>query len=123
MTVKEVLDTVDSLRPNEIGKADKLGWLMDIESRIYEDIYLTHEHNGISFTDTEKIGTDDSTVLFVKRPFSEIYILFLCSLIDFYHAEYERYANDEALYETLYDEFCRYWNARHMSNVKTRMKG
>ena len=90
MTVKEVLDTVDSLRPNEIGKADKLGWLTDIESRIYEDIYLTHEHNGISFTDTEKIGTDDSTVLFVKRPFSEIYILFLCSLIDFYHAEYER---------------------------------
>lgn len=123
MTVKEVLDTVDSLRPNEIGKADKLGWLTDIESRIYEDIYLTHEHNGISFTDTEKIGTDDSTVLFVKRPFSEIYILFLCSLIDFYHAEYERYANDEALYETLYDEFCRYRNARHMSNVKTRMKG
>ena len=123
MTVKEVLDTVDSLRQNEIGKADKLGWLTDIESRIYEDIYLTHEHNGISFTDTEKIGTDDSTVLFVKRPFSEIYILFLCSLIDFYHAEYERYANDEALYETMYDEFCRYWNARHMSNVKTRMKG
>lgn len=45
MTVKEVLDTVDSLRPNEIGKADKLGWLTDIESRIYEDIYLTHDRN------------------------------------------------------------------------------
>lgn len=92
MTVNEVLAAVDSLRPNEIGKAEKLGWLMDIESRIYEDVYQTHEHDGIGFTDMEKIGTDDSTELFVKRPFSEIYILFLCSLIDFYHAEYERYA-------------------------------
>lgn len=35
MTVNEVLAAVDSLRPNEIGKAEKLGWLMDIESRIY----------------------------------------------------------------------------------------
>ena len=81
MTVNEVLAAVDSLRPNEIGKAEKLGWLMDIESRIYEDIYQTHEHDGIGFTDMGKIGTDDSTELFVKRPFSEIYILFYARLL------------------------------------------
>ena len=69
MTVNEVLAAVDSLRPNEIGKAEKLGWLMDIESRIYEDIYQTHEHDGIGFTDMGKIGTDDSTELFRKYIF------------------------------------------------------
>lgn len=78
MTVNEVLAAVDSLRPNEIGKAEKLGWLMDIESRIYEDIYQTHEHDGIGFTDMGKIGTDDSTELFCKKTFfGNIYSVFM----------------------------------------------
>ena len=37
-----------------------------------------------------------------RAPHDEIYVLYLCSLIDFYHAEYERYANDNALFDALY---------------------
>ena len=91
MTVKEVIETVDALRPNEIAAEDKRKWLYELESRIYEDLYVTHEHEGIGFTDTEKILSDGTTELFIKAPHDEIYILYLCSLIDFYHAEYERY--------------------------------
>ena len=89
MTVKEVIETVDALRPNEIAAEDKRKWLYELESRIYEDLYVTHEHEGIGFTDTEKITSDGTTELFIKAPHDEIYILYLCSLIDFYHAEYE----------------------------------
>lgn len=49
MTVKEVIETVDALRPNEIAAEDKRKWLYELESRIYEDLYVTHEHEGIEF--------------------------------------------------------------------------
>ncbi len=123
MTVSEVIATVDTLRPNSIDGKEKQRWLSEFESRIYEDIFVTHEHEGISFTDTEKITADDSTELFVKPPFGELYILYLCSVIDYYHAEYERYANDMSLFDSLYDRFCRYWNSRHISCVRTRITG
>ena len=123
MTVKEVIETVDALRPNEIAAEDKRKWLYELESRIYEDLYVTHEHEGIGFTDTEKILSDDTTELFIKAPHDEIYILYLCSLIDFYHAEYERYANDNALFEALYESCCRFWNSRHISCVRTEITG
>lgn len=54
MTVKEVIETVDALRPNEIAAEDKRKWLYELESRIYEDLYVTHEHEEIGFTDTER---------------------------------------------------------------------
>ena len=65
MTVKEVIETVDALRPNEIAAEDKRKWLYELESRIYEDLYVTHEHEGIGFTDTEKITSDGTTELFI----------------------------------------------------------
>lgn len=68
MTVKEVIETVDALRPNEIAAEDKRKWLYELESRIYEDLYVTHEHEGIEFTDTEKITSDGTTELFIKAP-------------------------------------------------------
>ena len=108
MTVKEVIETVDALRPNEIAAEDKRKWLYELESRIYEDLYVTHEHEGIGFTDTEKIMSDGTTELFIKAPHDEIYVLYLCSLIDFYHAEYERYANDNALFDALYESCLLY---------------
>lgn len=123
MTVREVIETVDALRPNEIAAEDKRKWLYELESRIYEDLYITHEHEGIGFTDTEKILSDGATELFIKAPHDEIYILYLCSLIDFYHAEYERYANDNALFEALYESCCRFWNSRHISCVRTEITG
>ncbi|MFR2154616.1 MAG: hypothetical protein ACLS48_08255 [[Eubacterium] siraeum] len=33
MTVKEVIETVDALRPNEIAAEDKRKWLYELESR------------------------------------------------------------------------------------------
>lgn len=123
MTVKQVISAADTLRPNEITADDKKRWLCELESRIYEDLYVTHEHEKIDFTDTDKIVSDDSTELFVKQPYDEMYILYLCSLVDFYHAEYERYQNDVTLFDTLYESYCRFWNGRHKSCVRTIITG
>lgn len=123
MTVKQVISAADALRPNEITADDKKRWLVELESRIYEDLYVTHEREKIGFTDTDKIVSDDGTELFVKPPYDEMYILYLCSLVDFYHAEYERYQNDVALFDTLYESYCRFWNSKHKSCVRTMITG
>lgn len=123
MTVKEVVDRADRLRPNDVSAEEKLRWVADIESRIYEDIFLTHEHEGLTFTDIAAIKSDTGAELFLKTPYESIYILFLCSLIDFCHGEYDRFLNDTAVFEEEYGKFCRYWNAKHISVGRTRITG
>lgn len=123
MTVKEVIETVDTLRPNAVEEKEKRKWLSDLENRIYEDLFVTHEHENIQFSEKEKITGDENAELFVKPPFTEMYILYLCSAIDYYHAEYERYQNDVSLFEVLYEKFCRFWNDRHISCVRTEITG
>ncbi len=123
MTVKQALEAADALRPNAVSQSVKLKWLCDIESRIYNEIYITHEHDGIDFTDTNKLNLQDNAELFAKRPYDEIYVLYLCAAIDFAHAEHERQSNDLALFKALYSGFSKEWNREHISIKNTPVTG
>ena len=35
----------------------------------------------------------------------------------------ERYQNDVTLFDTLYESYCRFWNSRHKSCVRTIITG
>ena len=111
MTVNEAIEAADELRPNTIPKQQKLKWLNDLERRIYNEIYLTHEHEDIPFTDFDSFA--DDTGLFSPPPYDELYILRLCAMTDFYNAEYDRYNNDIKLLDSLYTAFARLWHAHH----------
>lgn len=113
MTAEKSISTADELRPNSILKELKLKWLCDIESRIYNEVFITHKNGDSKFTDTENIT--GGTTLFLKPPYDEVYILYLCSMIDFYNGEYGRYNNDNALLKALYKDFCIYYNSTHES--------
>lgn len=77
MTVREVSERADRLRPNDVSADEKLRWIADIESRIYEDIFLTHEHDGLAFTDIAAIESNTDTELFLKKPYESIYTVCL----------------------------------------------
>lgn len=43
MTIREALETVDRLKPNQYGSADKLRWLSELDGAVYREILTQHE--------------------------------------------------------------------------------
>lgn len=120
MTIKEAIEKTNRLRPNSFSHNEKTDWLIDFESRIYNEIYSVHKCD-VPFTDLAQI-TDD-TELFAVSPYDEMYLLYLCSMVDFSNAEYDRYNNDMARLADLYGDYERYWNNTSESALSTVIIG
>ena len=50
MTIREALEPVARLKPNQYGSADKLRWLSELDGAVYREILTQHE------TQTAEIG-------------------------------------------------------------------
>lgn len=120
MTIKEVIEKTDRLRPNSFSRVEKTDWLTDFENRIYNEIYSLHKCD-VPFTDTAEMT--EATELFVPSPYDELYTLFLCSMVDYSNAEYDRYNNDMLMLDSLYGDFERFWHSTHESSVSTVITG
>ena len=109
MTITKAIGVVDNIRPNQISTAQKTEWILNVEKRVKNEIYLAHKHDGVDFTNfnSSTIATD---TLYVPEPYSEIYTLFLCGMVDFYHAEYDRYNNDVDLFNKTFDDYAQWYN-------------
>ncbi len=46
MTIREALETVDRLKPNQYGSADKLRWLSELDGAVYREILTQHDADG-----------------------------------------------------------------------------
>ena len=49
MTIREALETVDRLKPNQYGSADKLRWLSELDGAVYREILTQHEMDVPAF--------------------------------------------------------------------------
>lgn len=116
MTIKELLDRVNTLRPNSYSDAELITWLNRVERRIWQGLVETHERpEGLpeSFTayDTE---TDESTVLLAPPEHEEVYQHYLISQVDLYNMEQGHYNNSAMLYNAAWDELAAWWNRSYM---------
>lgn len=113
MTIKQAIDTVDAIKPNQYSREVKLEWAKNIERRVYNEIYLNHEHEQIEFSPPAE-GNDESYELFVPSPYDELYILYLAAQIDSSNAEYGRYNNTVRQFDSVYRDFEKFWQSEHM---------
>lgn len=111
MTIKQAIDTADAVKPNRFTREVKTKWLINLENRIYNEIYLTHEHNEQM---TVPSGEDEEAELFVPQPYDEMYILYLAAKIDSRNAEYGRYNNEIKQFNEIYSDFEKFWQSKHM---------
>ena len=86
MTIREALETVDRLKPNQYGSADKLRWLSDL----------------------------DGTVLLIAWPYDEIYRWYLEMKIDDANGEMTKYNNSAAKYNMYYQAYQNACNRAHL---------
>ena len=115
MTLKECIDIVDNIRPNQYTIKDKVMWLSFIEEIIINDVLKTHE--GYDGRNDMFNGYDEnklSTPLIVPSPYDRLYTEFLKMKIDESNGETARYNNSALLYNTYMSEYRKHYNKTHM---------
>lgn len=105
MTVQEVIDRVDRVKPNAFSDEDKLLWLSEIEGKVQTEIFLKR------IDDVVQIGSVDDELM-VPFPYDSLYDFYLQAMIDFHNGEYDRYANTADMYNQKWNEF-EMWYTTH----------
>lgn len=132
MNIKEAIERADALQNNNFSKEVKTQWLGELEEKIMNEQFATHEtlneyemRDWILYirnmflplyTDNEKTkeslewDIDEETELLAPLEYHGMYTNYLLSKFAFYSGEYERHNIFENKFLTEYQEFCNYIN-------------
>ena len=115
MTLQEVLDLADQLKPNMMQRSVKVRFINEIEGKVHQEILMKHVHSAEDeilpeYDDT----TDGSEQLLVQAPYHMLYVYWLMAQIDHMNMEMDKYNNDRALFEAAWGDFDDYWTRTHM---------
>lgn len=115
-TIREAIAMVDALKANRIPSADKIKWLSQCDSAIFQQIIKTHQMDaGMPEIFPGYDGeTDLDTLLLAPPPHDELYRHYLEMQIDLVNMELAKYNNASALYNTAYQNFAAWYNRTHM---------
>lgn len=115
MTVRECIDQVNMVKPNQFSTDDKLRWLSYIDKKIILDVLKCHDgynrqydlFEGYSLNDLEKY-------LIAEAPYDNLYIQFIKMKIDEENGETTRYNNSAIMFNEYYDDFRKAYHRNHM---------
>lgn len=112
-TIGEVLSYFDNQVPNQYSDEEKIRWLNEIESQIYNDIILTHKDADEIAFHGFKTDTDINTQMIVDLEYSELYRYWLEKSVHYANGEIERMNNAVTMFQTYYDNYFSYYNRNH----------
>ena len=104
MTVEEVIEYTDEVKPNGYSDEIKLRWINEAEGFVQTEIIET-EISGIKkYTDT-----DMSKKLIVPEPYSCLYALYIIAMIDFMNGDFDKYENSSQAYNNIFKEYAKFY--------------
>lgn len=114
MTILDVINRLDNLKPNRYDTYEKIKWLSTLDERIFNDILKKYEdqptQDFVGYTDETPLGTE----LLVHNPHDVLYLYWIEAQIDYWNGETQRYNNSIDLFNTEYDAFQRNFHRTHM---------
>jgi hypothetical protein len=123
MTIKECIDLVDSLKPNQYSIKEKVMWLNFIEQVIINEVLKTHEGYDGRYDNFEGYSEDKMTMpMIVPSPYDRLYTQYLKMKIDEENGEVARYNNSATLYNTYMSEYKKNYNKTHMPIDRSKRK-
>ena len=115
MTIKDCIDMVDAIKPNQYTIKDKVSWLSFIDEIIINEVLKTHEGYDGRYDAFEGYSEDKlSQALIVPSPYDRLYTAYLKMKIDQENGEVARYNNSAVLYNSYMAEFRKHYNKTHM---------
>ena len=122
MTIKECIDIVDNVKPNQYSIEDKVEWLSYLDGTIINDVLKTHEGYDGRYDDFVGYSPDKLSVpLVVPSPYDRLYTAYLKMKIDEENGETARYNNSATMFNTYLLEYKKHYNKTHMPlNIHAR---
>lgn len=113
MTINEVIEMVDRLKPNQYEYEQKVGWLSKLDGMVYKEIISTHEGNTLEGFDGYKDAQPD-TELLIPFPYAEdVYNYFVQAQIDKENGETTKYNQDITMFNSSYKIFSDTYGREH----------
>ena len=121
MTIKECIDIVDNLKPNQYSPKIKVMWLSFIDEIIINDVLKTHEGYDGRYDNFTGYSEDKLSVpLIVESPYDRLYTAYLKMKIDAENGETTRYNNSVALFNSYMMEYRKFYNKNHLPLTDTK---
>ena len=78
MRIREAIETIDRLMPNQYGEEDKVRWLGELDGIADREVFRAHEREEDmgEFTGYPP-GVDLDTILMIPFPYEDIYRWYL----------------------------------------------
>ncbi len=114
MTIQDVLNLVDELKPNTMSTSAKVAFINEIEGKIHTEIIMRHEHTAEEETMPSYEPADLTEELLVAEPYHMLYVYWLETKLDEQYREWEEYNNHRALFDAAWKEFAEHWTSTHM---------
>ena len=123
MTIKECIDIIDNLKPNQYSIREKVMWLSFIDEIIINDVLKTHEGYDGKYDNFTGYTEDKlSTPLIVASPYDRLYPAYLKMKIDGENGETARYNNSATEFNAYFMEYRKYYNKTHLPLDVTKPK-
>ena len=115
MTLQEVVDIVDAVKPNQYGIEEKARWLSFLDTIIINEVIKTHEGYEGQYEGFKGYSPDETSVhLIVKAPYDVMYEAYLKMKIDEENGETARYNNSATMFNSYMDAYKKYYNKHHI---------
>ena len=112
MTIREAINGIDELKPNDYTQSEKVKWLSALDGMVQKELYNQY------LDSTEIFGgyndsTDEETVLLIPAPYEEAYLTWLESKIDYHNSEIGKYNNSAMRFNDIFESFKKDYNRTH----------
>lgn len=108
MTVGQALERAEELRPgSRIALATRQAWLREADAMMRQRFFensVTDAYDAMGADLAWSDGLQDEDVLLAPEPFDALYPHYLCAMIDAALGETDRYAGEQAQYNSLLAE-------------------
>lgn len=123
MTIKECIDLVDNVKPNQYSIEDKVAWLSFLDGIIINDVLKTHEGYENEYEEFAGYSPDSlGTKLIVGYPYDTLYTAYLKMKIDEENGETARYNNSATMFNSYLGIYKKHYNKTHMPLNKNSMR-
>lgn len=123
MTIRECIDRVDAVKPNQYGVEEKVRWLSFLDAIIINDVLKTHE--GYKGEYDEFTGYSEDRLgakLIVGSPYDALYEAYLKMKIDEENGETARYNNSATMFNSYMEEYRKHYNKHHLPLSQNTMR-
>ena len=93
MTMNQVIEYVDGVKPNVYTDEDKYRWINTLEGMLSAEVFMDQEPLRY------EIPQDADRELRVGHPYEEVYALYVMAMIDFHNREYGNYNNTMTMFQ------------------------